>query len=324
MKVIKKFFKFIITVVVLFAAIVAINGKCFIKFQGADEYYSNWMSYLDDSYHVSHIAIPGSHDAGTKGMVWLGETQCYTVKEQLLSGVRYFDLRVNNKDGEYVIFHSIINGVDFLPILEDIRDFIIENPSEVLLLDFQHFSGESQRGVLAFIEAYLLDEGLLVENNTEKSDLQFISELTLGQARGKCIIFWGDRSSEYDQLPFLFMRNNDRCTYNGASLNSYYYEEFHKGSANDFINVAFPTYFNRISEKECEEEYKGIFVLQAQLTDGYLIFGPWARERSHNERVSEYISNLKYSEYAGYINVIMRDFLTVEKCEDIIKLNFEY
>ena len=322
MKAIKKFFKFIITIAIIFAAVVAISGKCFIKFEGAGEYFSGWMRDIDDEYRVSDIIIPGSHDAGTKGMVWLGETQCYTVEEQLLSGVRYFDLRVNKKDGEYVIFHSVINGAEFIPILEDIKQFIIEHPSEVLLLDFQHFNGGSQDGVLQLIEDELLSEDLLVVNDSGYSDLEFISDLRLGEARGKCIIFWGSRSSVYEDCPYLFTRNNDRCTETGASLNSYYYEEYHKGSSKNLIYTAFPEYLSLIREKQNNEQFKGFFVLQTQLTDGYLIFGPWARERSHNERLSEYIRNIRYQDGDEFLNVIMRDFITVEKCKDIIDLNF--
>ncbi len=322
-KFIKKILGFIITVVILFAAVVAISGKCYIKFDGADEYYSHWMMDIEDDCLISEIVIPGSHDAGTKGMVWLGETQCYTVEEQLLSGVRYFDLRVNQKDGEFVIFHSIINGAKFIPILQDIYDFIIENPTEVLLLDFQHFSGGSQHRVRELIEEFFASDDLLVVNDTDKSDLQFISELTVGEARGKCIVFWGDRSDEFAQKNYLFIRNNDTCSLEGVSLNSYYYEEYHKGTSKALIYEAFPEYYARIDEKFNNEGYKGIFVLQAQLTDGYLIFGPWARERSHNKNVSEYIDNLKQYEESRCVNVIMRDFITVEKCDQIIRQNFE-
>jgi hypothetical protein len=279
------------------------------------------MDDISDESLIQDIVIPGSHDAGTKGMVWLGETQCYTVEEQLLSGVRYFDLRVNKKEDDFVIFHSIIDGSEFIPILQDIYEFIIENPSEVLLLDFQHFKGDSQQGVLELIEEYFLEDDLLVVNDTDKSDLHFISELTLGDARGKCIIFWGDRSAEFSEINYLFTRNNDNCSRPEMSLNSYYFEEYHKGSSKNLIYNAFPTYFQRIEEKMNNEGYKGIFVLQAQLTDGNLIFGPWSRERAHNKNVSEYIENLKEFEEINYVNVIMRDFLTVEKCEQIIRLN---
>ena len=72
-------------------------------------------------------------------------------------GTRYFDIRVNKVDGEYVIFHSIINGVKFLPILESIKNFVIENPTETLLLDFQHFNGGSQDDVYNFITEFFVN-----------------------------------------------------------------------------------------------------------------------------------------------------------------------
>jgi hypothetical protein len=202
-----------------------VNGSCFYKYDKNNDDNSKWMSNIYDDTLVSEIVMPGSHDAGTYDMVWLGETQQFDIETQLKMGARYFDIRVNKVNGNYVIFHSVINGVEFLPILSSIKEFIIENPSETLLLDFQHFSGSSQNDVYNFIKEYLYDDGLLVENNTNKSDLAFISELKLKDARGKCIIFWGDRSS--DPSEFIFLRNNDECSKRYMCLNSYYVSDYH-------------------------------------------------------------------------------------------------
>ena len=32
-------------------------------------FYENWMSYIKDDAKLTNIAIPGSHNAGTRGMV---------------------------------------------------------------------------------------------------------------------------------------------------------------------------------------------------------------------------------------------------------------
>ncbi len=67
----------------------------------------------------------------------------------------------------------------------------------------------------------------------------------------------------------------------------------------------------------------GLFVLQCQLTDGKLIFGPWARERAQDETMSAYIENLGSSEDIDILNVILRDFITPDKCRQIIDLNVQ-
>ena len=298
---------------------IIINGSCFKTYKNYNKDYSNWMSYIKDDVLVSEIVMPGSHDAGSYKMVWLGETQQFNMEQQLQMGVRYFDLRVNKQDGEYIIFHSIINGVEFLPILETIKRFVIENPTETLLLDFQHFKGESQKDVFDLITNYLYDNNLLVENNTELSDLEFISNLKIKEARGKCIVFWGDRS--VDLSNYVFLRNNDECDYENMSLNSYYISDYHYKNANYLVEKAYPIYFDNIKNK-IEKEEKGIFVLQAQLTDGDLIFGPYSKEKTNSKKISEMIKSYKDSSDLKYLNVIMRDFLDINKCEEIINLNY--
>ena len=48
------------------------------------------MANIKDETLVNEIVMPGSHDAGSYGMVWLGETQQFSIDEQLQMGVRYF------------------------------------------------------------------------------------------------------------------------------------------------------------------------------------------------------------------------------------------
>ncbi len=322
----KGFFKILRTIlVIMFAVLVAAFAVLYIsetnnaKFYGADKALSSWMSMIADETPLNKVAIPGSHDAGTEGILWPGETQTYTIGEQLVSGCRYFDIRVNNKNGELVIFHSVLNGGPFADALADIKDFISEHPTETLLLDFQHFKGGSQQAVYDLLLSELGAEDLLVKNDTALSDLQFIRGLTMGDARGKCIIFWGDRSA--DNSEYLFLRNDDECTQSGMCLDSYYIGKYHKAGSQSLIEDAYPVYFDKLAQRQAAQE-DGIFVLQGQLTDGMMVFGPWSLERKHNPIISEYIRNLKDSDKLESINVVLRDFITPEKCTDIINLNY--
>ena len=63
-------------------------------------------------------------------------------------------------------------------------------------------------------------------------------------------------------------------------------------------------------------------MLQGQLTDGKIIFGPWSREKNHDENMQAYISDLNKSDDFQYINIIMRDFVNQEKAENIIRMNY--
>lgn len=304
-----------------FAGVLALNGTCKEEYVKADTKYSNWMQYLSDDTLLSNTIIPGSHDSGTINMKWVSETQTDTIKQQLESGVRYFDLRVNKKkDNQYVMYHSSSNGVDFLPILSDIKSFIVAHPSETLLLDFQHFKNGSAGDVKSFVYSSLYKSNLLVENKTTLSDLAYISSLTLKEARGKCVVFFGDDSDLVSET-YIFARNNDECTKSGMSLNSCYVSSYNKSSSSEYIEKGLPFYYDNIKNKISIEKYKGIFVLQGQLTDGQLIFGPWSKENKHQGNMHDYIVSLKNSSNLSLTNVIMRDFINTDKTNDIIGLN---
>ena len=162
--------------------------------------------------------------------------------------------------------------------------------------------------------------GLLVKYDSDELDeVEFVSQLTLGATRGKAVVFWGDRG--WYEGDFIFHRNNDECTEMCMALDSCYLTEYHTGSSEKLIEEAFPMYFEKQAEK-AGFWGKGIFVLQAQLTDGRVIFGPWSRERGHDAKISAYIRGLMDDrERLSAVNVILRDFLTPEKCAEIIELN---
>ena len=105
------------------------------------------------------------------------------------------------------------------------------------------------------------------------------------------------------------------------SLNSYYVSDYHYNDYAYLIENGYPVYFDNIINK-MNNEQKGIFVLQAQLTDGNLVFGPYSKEKTNDDEISNKIKSFKDDENLKYLNVIMRDFLDASKCEEIINLNY--
>ena len=277
----------------------------------------SWMIMLEDDTPINKIAIPGSHDAATIGTIWCAETQRRTVKEQLTLGARYFDLRVHKKKDKYVIFHSIADGVAFDSVLNDLKEFIFNHPTEFLILDFQHFKGDSQEGTLAMLKESL--GNAIVYNDSELDDVQFIRSLKLKDVRGKCLIFWGDESASNSNCTFL--RNDNECTREGACLDSYYLGKIHRTDFDGLTKQAHPVYFERLKMRQ-EEGSDGIFVLQCQLTSKNILTGPWVTEKNKNKPMTEYVKALAQYKEIESINVIMRDFLDAQKCTDIINLNY--
>ena len=296
-----------------------ISGKCNYKYKNTNEYLNKWMSLIKDDTKLNNIIIPGSHDSGSYKMLYMGETQRFDISKQLQLGARYFDIRITNDEGTYRIFHDIIKGVEAEPIFGYFRDFLNDNPSETLILDFQHFENDSEEKVLEFINTYLSDK--VLKNNTSLSDLAFIDGLTLADVRGKCIILFR-YSAGYSDLDYIFSRNNDACALKNTCLNSKYVRDYNTKGSVLYLNDYIQKYIDDIKDKVNDEGYKGLFVLQAQLTDAKKIFGPWSREKNHDANMQSWISSLNNHPDFAYINIIMRDFLNQEKCENIIRMNY--
>ena len=276
---------------------------------------SYWQSSIKDETLLKSIAIPGAHDAGTNGMAWFSKTQSRNIADQLACGTRYLDLRVKAKDGEARIFHGPAMSLYLKDILRELREFLTANPTETVILDFQHFGGDDAKALTLQLLDELLSD-LTVVNSSGKSDLEFIDALTIGKVRGKCIVFWGatDGTTASDKV---FLRNDDKGTREGSCLQSYYTSGWnsHYTSAK-YIKKALPAYIDMY--KACD---KGLFVLQGQLTDGALVMGPRYREGCHEKNMNEYLLAFADNENIDVINIVIRDFISPAKNSYTLRLN---
>ena len=270
---------------------------------------SQWMGMIEDDTLLKNVVIPGAHDAGTKWLSYMAETQDRDTADMLACGTRYFDLRVaKTKNGQLKIYHGPFKGVTLDSVLEQIAEFLQTNPSEALILDFQHFSGDAEQDVQTKVLASLpcvTAEGDFVD---------FVDGLTLGDVRGKCLILWGADSA--DGKVFL-RRNNDAGTLEKSALQSYYEGALNKKSSAKYIEEALPHYIDLYKQQGC----KGLFVLQGQLTDGLFVFGPHFREATHVKNMNAYVEGLKDSADLDVINIIMRDYVSPHKNCLALQLN---
>lgn len=134
---------------------------------------SNWMANLPDavrsSKNLTELSIPGSHNSGTymlsqklpvgpdekeivqklgnnpilgrlTKMIMYRWARCQhaDIPEQLKLGIRYFDVRLGQINGQYRILHGLY-GPEIHDILKETRAFTTNHPGEVVILDFQHF-----------------------------------------------------------------------------------------------------------------------------------------------------------------------------------------
>ncbi|XP_072387265.1 PI-PLC X domain-containing protein 3-like [Diabrotica undecimpunctata] len=143
------------------------------EFRDLADDLENWMSRLPQGVRqipIANISIPGSHDSFTANITkdsdispdaedivrdlsilgplfkeviarW-SRTQSFLANDQLIRGIRYFDIRTSTKEGtdELYIVHSLYS-VPLQDCLNDINTFLSTHPQEVVILDFQHFFG---------------------------------------------------------------------------------------------------------------------------------------------------------------------------------------
>ena len=286
---------------------------------------SRWMNYIRDDAPLKSVAIPGAHDAGTAGISYLAETQDRDTAQLLACGTRYLDLRVAQAGKELKIYHGPFKGVTLQQVMNAVATFLQENPTEMLILDFQHFDGDAQQKALETVESTLglyneHDDAFqtVVLNNTDKTDVEFVDGLTLGECRGKCLILWGgDKANEFcAEKPYVFKRNNDNGTRENSVLHSYYEGALNKKSSSRYVEKALPHYIDLYKQQN-----SGLFVLQGQLTDGMFVFGPRFREAQHVGNMNKYVESLSSSNDLEIINIIIRDFVSPHKNALTINLN---
>lgn len=220
-------------VAILLCAISAGTVACAKVKLAFDMFYSSWQNDIKDDIKVKDLVIPGSHDAGTKGMIAFAQTQDTTILEQLQAGVRYFDIRVSRKkNNDLVVFHDIINGMNFDSVISDIKTFIAANPDQILILDFQHFKNNAE----PLVAQKLTDELNIAEkalpNNTD------ISQVTMGDMRRanyNYIITWGSGELEANYYKTIYPRK--------VALSSPYDGEEHKSTPEALIEY-FDNYYD--------------------------------------------------------------------------------
>lgn len=313
------FFGLIALLTVILAPIIVEGNKVVTRDSAEpNDALTEWMSYISDDAPVTRLAIPGSHDSGCSGMPWYAETQDLNFAEQLARGVRYFDIRVNKKGGDLVIFHGPVNGTDYVELLYQIDGFMDAHPSEFLILDFSHFKNDSESEVFRLFDEIVSAERVV--NDTCMTDSEYLDSLTLGDVRGKCVVFVDPEETEFCCRDYLFFKMGDEVEAGQEdvfSLVSPYKKLWNGSSAKKFTDKILDRYIDTFKGID-----SGFFVLQCQLTDNALVFGPRYREGKLIERANDFVRALyDNAEDLPYINIIMRDFVTCEKTALIVGLN---
>lgn len=178
------------------------------------------MKSLHDTFSIAQINIPGTHDSCAFRVQFplLSKCQSTTISEQLNSGIRFLDIRVE-KDGEKLkLVHDIADCKNpentnkrlYLDdVISDCKNFLSKNPSETILLSYKRDDGANQEDTFdIFFENYLNIDPIWYKENRIPM---------LKEVRGKIVLLNRDKID----------KNNEKYTdlNTGINLSTWVYQK---------------------------------------------------------------------------------------------------
>jgi 1-phosphatidylinositol phosphodiesterase len=100
--------------------------------------YPDWMAGIPDDRRISELSIPGTHDTmAIHGgpLPYMAETQQMFLENQLHSGIRALDIRLQCDGSLLLLFHGLVpQWADFDDVLDKVVQFLNEHPTETVLM----------------------------------------------------------------------------------------------------------------------------------------------------------------------------------------------
>ena len=137
----------------------------------------DWLKTLSDTLYISEINIPGTHDSCTFRVQFplLSKCQSKPIKEQLNSGIRFLDIRVEKVGDKLKLVHDIADckspenprkKLYLEDVINDCKSFLKENPTEIILLSYKRDDGANQEETFdTFFENYLNNDPIWYTEN---------------------------------------------------------------------------------------------------------------------------------------------------------------
>ena len=171
----------------------------------------NWMSRIADQVTFRQLTMPGSHDAGVYNdptdpankpacrnigiSLSLGVCHSLSIYNQARAGVRYFDIRISEyRTNEWRASHDWhsqgVWGADSHKIIDDMMQFLDENPSEVIFYKISDHTKDKN-----YIEMMMRRLGRHLYTRNITLAASSLPLLTLGAARGKVIVLIENKST---------------------------------------------------------------------------------------------------------------------------------
>jgi uncharacterized protein (TIGR02145 family) len=191
---------------------------------------TSWMAGIDDSRYLSELCIPGTHDCGAdlhtseQGAAWANViAQDFCLYNQMMLGVRWFDVRLNDDGGIMTVYHwHYYLHKNFTDLITWAIQFLDAYPTETVVFAIKQEN--STRGDDAFANGIWC--GYLYPYLNHFWLNNWIPQL--GEVRGKIVImrqFEGTHGYPMGS-PLIWQDNTSGNIYTSDN-NFYYYVQDH-------------------------------------------------------------------------------------------------
>lgn len=269
----------------------------------------DWMSHLDDKTPLNEVFIPGTHDSGAlySFLGVSGKCQSYTIGEQLSMGVRFFDIRLQLRGSELAVVHSFVDQkLTFDAVLDDIKAFITENPSEFVIISIKE-DADADAPELPFEKAV---ENALSEHLGSLLSTSAEVPSSVGEARGKVHIV-----SRYSGASIGVPAHSGWADSTSFELGSLYVQDYY---AIDGVEAKMGDIKNAFLVSSEKKHALVLNFTSCYLSDGF----PPAHAPTTAKLINPQLSEILNSGQAAPC-VFVSDFVTPELVRSIIECNFK-
>lgn len=288
----------------------------------------NWMDNVNPTTPINKLVIPGTHDSLTFeweksfslaqqiSSIW-AKTQYLTIGQQLLAGVRYFDVRIGictsmfcNGDKTVVAFHSdYSSNVKYEDVIHELIEFSKTHPSELIIWKVRISNNdESVRSITTQMHQML--------NVIQPTSSYF--DQTIGELR--------NQRPDKTSAGIIFTSDNYTDDYvwpNSKIFDPYDYNAIQTDQNSfTFHSPRFTMSMNKIySGKEVDQSSISVMqmIAEYQISDLTTVL---ESIETISTKINKSITEKKMPPppKSGY-NIIMIDFITPLLCDGIIQMN---
>ena len=308
-----------------------------------------WMSHLNNNTLLDQVIMPGSHDAGMSSTAHctIGvsssfvQTQLGDIMDQALSGVRYFDIRVDWDHNQLVTYHRSsgvgCNGESIHDVLYNAYMFVEHHPTEFIILKLSHTRNDSGHNPQDTDEAVVnkIKSLSYAKKFLYKADDTNLALMPIGDLRGKVIVVAKHNNDAHNkgtddhyfqslinpQAGIWGYQDKDQNpagkTYaNGLNV----YDVYSDTSDLDQMKKDQLSKWNAFSEDSEHQNY--LFLLSYTLTENVTHLDIKTLAERANKDLSAFLQGGIHQDGYQKPNVVYYDFTTKDQNKQIIDYNF--